>query len=350
MSNISAVSGEMEDDEARIASSRDMLHEPLGRIVAKYLLGMGVASIPLIFLYNNNYWINILTVAYLMAGLASALNIIGGFGGQFSLAHGVFFGIGAYITAQLYLKYGLSPWLAMPIGAAVVAIVSLLISWPTFRLRGPFFAIATLAFNEVAAVLANYSESLTGGARGLLIPFRAGFANMIFAERWKYTLLMFLFLAVAVAVSFVIRNNRLGYYLLAVREDEDSARASGVNVLAVKLWGMAISASLTAVGGTLFAMFIRFIDPPSLFSLPEIGVKFALLSLIGGVGTIWGPVLGAALIIPLENYVRASFGGLPGAHLVILGLLMMLASLFLKRGIVGAIAALSRRKWLLRDE
>lgn len=348
MSNISAVSGDVPEREGRTASARHMLHEPLWQIVAKYLLGMGIASIPLMFLYDNNYWINILTIAYLMAGLASAWNIIGGFGGQFSLAHGVFFGIGAYITAQLYLKYGVSPWIGMPIGTVVVAGLSVLISWPTFRLRGPFFAIATLAFNEVAAVLANYSESLTGGARGLMIPFRAGFANMIFAERWKYTLLMFVFLAIAVAVSFAIRRNRLGYYLLAVREDEDAAHASGVNVVAVKLWGMAISAALTAIGGTLFAMFIRFLDPPTLFSLPEIGVKFALLSLIGGIGTIWGPVLGAALVIPLENYVRAIFGGLPGAHLVILGLLMMLASLFLKRGIVGAIVALSRRKWQFR--
>jgi branched-chain amino acid transport system permease protein len=309
---------------------------------------MGIAYIPLALLYDDNYWINILTIAYLMAGLASAWNIIGGFGGQFSLAHGVFFGIGAYLAAQLYLKDGISPWLAMPLGAIIVAIVALLISWPTFRLRGPFFAIATMAFNEVAAVFANYFDSVTGGARGILIPFRAGFSNMIFVERWKYTLLMFVFLSIVVAISVVIKHSRLGYYLLAVREDEDAARASGVNVLSVKLWGMAISAALTAMGGTLFAMFIRFIDPPTLFSLPEIGVKFALLSLIGGVGTIWGPMLGAALVVPLENYVRATLGGLPGVHLVILGLLLMLAALFLKRGIVGAITAVRWREWIPR--
>lgn len=322
---------------------------PSGLLVsAKYLLGMGIAFIPLALLYDDNYWINILTIAYLMAGLASAWNIIGGFGGQFSLAHGVFFGIGAYLAAQLYLKDGISPWLAMPLGAIIVAIVALLISWPTFRLRGPFFAIATMAFNEVAAVFANYFDSVTGGARGILIPFRAGFSNMIFVERWKYTLLMFVFLSIVVAISVVIKHSRLGYYLLAVREDEDAARASGVNVLSVKLWGMAISAALTAMGGTLFAMFIRFIDPPTLFSLPEIGVKFALLSLIGGVGTIWGPMLGAALVVPLENYVRATLGGLPGVHLVILGLLLMLAALFLKRGIVGAITAVRWREWIPR--
>ena len=314
------------------------------RTVRTYLLGMGVALVPLLLLHGDNYWINILTFTYLMAALASAWNIIGGFGGQFSLAHGVFFGIGAYLTAQLYLKEHLSPWLAMPIGAAVVAAVAVLISWPTFRLRGPFFAIATMAFNEVAAVIANYAEPITGGAQGILVPFRPGFVNMIFVARWKYTLLMFIFLALTVGVSVVLRRSRLGYYLQAVREDEDAARAAGVNVLAVKLRGMAISAALTAIGGTLFTMYIRFIDPPTLFSLPEVGVKFALLSLIGGIGTIWGPLLGAAVLIPLENYIRITLGGLPGAHLVILGLLLMLGALFLRRGIAGALASLRRRR------
>jgi branched-chain amino acid transport system permease protein len=318
------------------------------QVFAQYLLGMGIALVPFALLYNDFYWINILTFAYLMAGLASAWNIIGGFGGQFSLAHGVFFGVGAYFAGQMYLIYGLSPWLAMPIGAVLVAAIAVLISWPTFRLRGPFFAIATMAFNEVVAVFANYSDSLTGGARGLLIPFRASFANMIFVERWKSTLLMFAYMAFVAGISVAIRHSRLGYYLLSVREDEDSARASGVNVVAVKLWGMAISAALTAMGGTLFAMFIRFLDPPTLFSLPEVGVKFALLSLIGGVGTIWGPLLGAALVIPLENFIRATLGGLPGVHLVVLGLLLMLAARFLKRGIVGALGAIRWPQWMSR--
>src|SRR5262249_44443224 len=158
--------------------------------------------------------------------------------------------------------------------------------------RGPFFAIATMAVNEVVFALANYAEPLTGGPRGILIPFRAGFANMIFAERWKYALLMFCFLAATILIALIIRRSRLGYYLLAMREDEDAARAAGVNILAVKLWGMAISAALTGMGGTLFTMYIRFIDPPSLFTLPEMGVKFALIALIGGMGTIFGPLLG----------------------------------------------------------
>jgi branched-chain amino acid transport system permease protein len=319
----------------------DTNHEPViesgTSVWLKYLGGMALAFLPFMLLIEDPHWLNIIAFTYLMAGLASSWNIIGGFGGQFSLGHGVFFGIGAYMTAKLYITLGWSPWGIMLMAAALAALVSVLISWPTFRLRGPFFAIATLAFNEVAFVIANHFDSVTGGPRGLMIPFKAGFQNMIFKERWQYALLMFAFVALVIAISIGVRRSRLGYYLLAVREDEDSARASGIHVLQVKLQGMALSAALTAIGGTLFTMYLRFIDPPTLFNLQEVGVKFALLSLIGGVGTIAGPLLGAALIVPFENFLRAELANaLPGVNLAVLGLLMVLAALFMKRGIVGA--------------
>jgi branched-chain amino acid transport system permease protein len=201
-----------------------------------------------------------------------------------------------------------------------------------------------MAFNEVAFVLANHFDTFTGGPRGIMIPFKAGFSNMIFRERWQYAVLMFVFVAVVIGISVWLRRSRLGYYLLAVREDEDAARASGINVLGVKLKGMALSAFLTAIGGTLFTMYLRFIDPPTLFTLQDVGVKFALLSLIGGVGTIAGPLLGAALVVPFENFLRAELAdALPGMNLAILGLLMVLAALFMKRGVVGAIEDLVRK-------
>ena len=307
------------------------------RALMKYLGGMALALLPLALLADDAHWLNIIAFTYLMGALAAAWNIIGGFGGQFSLGHGVFFGIGAYLGARLYVAYDLSPWLTILPCAVFAALLAMLISWPTFRLRGPFFAIATLAFNEVAFVIANHFESLTGGPRGIMIPFKAGFANMIFRERWQYAVLMFAFLALVMGIVVLLRRSRLGYYLLAVREDEDAARASGINVLSVKLQGMGLSAGLTAMGGTLFAMYLRFIDPPTIFNLQEVGVKFALLSLIGGVGTVAGPLLGAALIIPFENFLRAELANaLPGLNLAILGLLMVLAALFMKRGVVGA--------------
>jgi branched-chain amino acid transport system permease protein len=305
---------------------------------------LGLLGLPLLLLYGNPYWVNVLAYAYLFGGLAASWNIIGGFGGQFSLAHGVFFGIGAYMAALLFTRWGFSPWLTLLPAAALGAAVAALVSWPTFRLRGPFFAIATMAVNEVAFVVANYFDGVTGGPRGILIPFRASFANMIFLRPWQYALLNFCFLALVLAVSIALMRTRLGYYLLAVREDEDAARSAGIAVLAVKVRGMALSAGLTAIGGALFAMFVRVIDPPTLFSLQDVGVKFALLTLIGGLGTIWGPVIGALVIVPVENMLRATLTGLwPGAHLAILGTVMILSALFMKRGIVGTADALWRR-------
>ena len=332
------------DPTLRTGAVADSGIESGSRAMAKYLGGMALAFLPFVFFIDDAHWLNIIAFTYLMGGLAASWNIIGGFGGQFSLGHGVFFGIGAYMTARLYVAFDLSPWITMIPTAIFAALVAMLISWPTFRLRGPFFAIATLAFNEVAFVIANHFESFTGGPRGIMIPFKAGFGNMIFRDRWQYALLMFAFLAIVILIAVVLRRSRLGYYLLAVREDEDAARASGIDVLGVKLRGMALSAALTAIGGALFAMYLRYIDPPTIFNLQEVGVKFALLSLIGGVGTIAGPLLGAALIIPFENFLRAEFANsLPGMNLAILGLLMVLAALFMKRGVVGAIEDLLAR-------
>jgi branched-chain amino acid transport system permease protein len=330
-------------DHAPVSADQSGI-ESNSRVLIKYLGGMALLFAPFVLLIDDTHWLNIIAFTYLMAGLASAWNIIGGFGGQFSLGHGVFFAIGAYVTAKFYTLFDISPWIMMIPGAIFAALVAVLISWPTFRLRGPFFAIATLAFNEVAFVIANHFDSLTGGPRGIMIPYKAGLDNMIFRERWHYALLMFGFMAIVVAITVVLRRSRLGYYLLAVREDEDAARAAGINVLGTKLRGMALSAGLTAIGGTLFVMYLRYIDPPTLFTLPEVGVKFALLSLIGGVGTIAGPLLGAALIIPFENFLRGELANaLPGVSLAILGLLMVLAALFMKRGVVGVIDGLLRR-------
>ncbi|MBX3491232.1 branched-chain amino acid ABC transporter permease [Parvibaculum sp.] len=288
-------------------------------------------------LSGQPFYMNILSYTFLFAALATSWNIIGGYGGQFSLAHGVYFAIGAYLAGNLYIRFGLSPWIALVPAALAAAIAAALICWPLFRLKGKFFGIATLAVSEVAFVLANYFDSLTGGPRGMSLPFKAGFSNMIFTNRFSYALLMLGFLIFCLIVSGFVYRTRLGYYLQAVRDDQDAAQASGIDVLYVKMTGMALSAALTAMGGVFFALYLRFIDPPTLLSLPDIGVRFLLISLIGGVGTLFGPLVGALLIVPVEFYLRATIGGsIPGGHLVVLGAVLILCSLFLKRGIVGA--------------
>ena len=289
---------------------------------------------------GDPFTLNMLSTTFLFAGLATAWNVIGGIGGQFSLGHSVFFAVGAYTTANLYLRLGVPPWVGVLPGAALAAGTALLVSWPVFRLRGPFFAIATMALTEVALALANYAEWATGGTRGMSIPFRLGLSNMIFRDRMSYALLMGGFAALCLLVALAVTRSRLGYQLKAVRDNEGAAQASGINPLRTKLAGMAISAALTGVGGGLFLMSTRVADPATLLSLFDFGVKFALIALIGGLGTVYGPLLGALLVVPLEGWLRAEFGGLaPGANVIVLSIVLILASLFLKRGIVGALQA-----------
>jgi branched-chain amino acid transport system permease protein len=307
--------------------------------------GVLVAMAALVVVFSgDSFSLNILATTFLFAGLATAWNIIGGLGGQFSLGHSVFFATGAIISANLFLAFQLSPWLSLPLVAAVSALLGVAVSWPVFRLRGPFFSIATMALTEVVLALTMYFDRFSGGARGLSIPFRAGLQNMIFRDRFSYALLMLGYLAATLLVMAIVTRSRLGYSLQAVRDNEDAAMASGIDVLRTKLAGMAISAALTGIGGTLFLMFVRVVDPPTLFSLFDVGVKVAMIALVGGIGTIYGPLLGALLLVPLESYLRALLGGsVPGSNLIVLGVVLMLTALFLRRGIFGAGQAAWRR-------
>lgn len=306
-------------------------------------LAAAIAALGLVIflLADDSFGVNMLALALLFAGLGISWNIVGGLGGQFSMAHSVFFAIGAYTAANLYIHFQVSPWIALVPAALLSAAVACVISWPVFRLKGPFFAIATMAFTEVALALAMYATSVTGGASGLSVPFKAGLQNMIFRERWSYAVLMLGYCAFALIIMALITRSRLGYYLQAVRDNESAALASGISVIRTKLAGMAFSAALTGMGGVIFVMYVRVVDPSSLLSLFDIGVKIALIALIGGIGTIYGPLLGALLVVPLDLWLRAFIGSqLPGGNLLVLGIILILAALFLKQGIYGAIVSI----------
>lgn len=310
------------------------------------VLGLVLAGLAVLLLLNrgDNFALTTLATTLLFAGLATSWNIIGGFGGQFSLGHSVFFAIGAYLTGHLFLALNLSPWISLIPAMVLASVVAVLVSWPVFRLRGPFFAIATMAMTEVALALALYFTAWTGGAQGFSVPFRRGLANMIFADRMGYALLMLGYVAVALLVTCWLRHSRLGYALQALRDNEDTAEAAGIAVLPTKLIGMALSAALMAAGGALYMMYVRVVDPYSLFSLFDIGVKVAMITLIGGIGTTYGPLLGTLILIPLENLLRAELGAsVPGGNLIVLGIILVLTALYLRRGVVGAIESLWRR-------
>jgi branched-chain amino acid transport system permease protein len=307
--------------------------ESAARAWTQYLLGIGLVGLVTYLLLGNPYWLNLFTVGLLFAGIASAWNIIGGFGGQFSLGHSVFFGIGAYTVVLLQVNHGWSPWLALAAGSAIASAVAVVLAWPLFRLRGPFFAIGTLALSQVAAALANYFE-FTGGPGGLRIPYQ----DLAVTDPKQWAWIMFAYVAVTVAVVVLIVRNRLGYYLVAVRDEEDAAAAAGANPLLVKTIGLVISAALTAVGGGLLIMFIGFLDPAYVLSIIDVGARMPLLVLIGGIGTVAGPVIGALILHPGEAYFRGEFATLPpGVSQLAIGVILVLAALTFKRGIWGTL-------------
>ena len=269
------------------------------------------------------------------AGLASAWNIVGGFAGQLSLGHAVFYGIGSYAAGLLAAHFGISPWIGMFLGVAVSALAALVIAYPTLRLRGPFFSLATIAFLEVARLLVIHQESWTFGAAGLNVPLRIGLPWMIFREKWAYLLLAFGFLLLTLWCSWVIRHARFGYYLIAVREREDAARAVGINPTRTKIAAAVISAALTSLIGSFHGMYLTFIEPSAAFSL-ELSIQVAMFALIGGLGTVAGPLVGTAIVLPIAELARgwlSAFGS--GTHGLVYGVILVVVVLFFPRGLVG---------------
>ena len=283
------------------------------------------------------YHLFILICSY--AALASAWNIVGGFAGQLSLGHAVFYGVGAYTTTLLMMKLGISPWIGMFAGAILSSIVAVLISWPCFRLRGPFFALATIAVLEVVRLVAINQHDVTGGAAGLGVPLKLGFEWMLFRPRWPYLLIAFAFLLITLAVSWKIKNSRLGYYLIAVREREDAAHAVGVNSVKVKLIAVVLSAFITSLVGSFHAMYLTFIEPGSMFSL-EMSIQIAMFALIGGLGTVSGPLIGTLLVLPLAELARGWLGDLgSGVHGLVYGIVLVVVVLTIPQGVVGRFGA-----------
>ena len=210
----------------------------------------------------------------------------------------------------------------------------------TFRLKGPFFVLATLAFGIVVHIINVNWRDLTRGAAGLLLPFRGGPQNMLFLNLWAYWYVGLGLIALTVGISLGIERSRLGYYLVALREDEDAARSLGVRVVRSKVIAAAVSAALAAAAGAVYAAFIQYIDPDSTTQF-ELSVQIALVAIVGGMGTSFGPVLGAAIVIPLGQILRARVGG--GAALVVYGLLLMVIVLTAPNGAIAGVRLLVRR-------
>lgn len=283
----------------------------------------------------NDYYLNIAVMTCLWAALSGAWNLMAGYGGLVSLGHSAFFGIGAYATAVLYTKFGLSPWLGLVAGVGLATAIGVAISWPCFRLKGAFFSLATLVFPIAMEIVANNWTDVTRGSSGIALPFKPGLANFIFTSRWAYLAAAFALMMLVYAITRTIHRGRLGLYLIAIRDDQAAAESMGVEPVRVKLQVTMISAALTAMGGFLYAQYILFLDPPSVFSI-NVSVQIALLGIIGGLGLPWGPIVGSLLMTPLDGVLSQFLGG--GPRLLIYGAVLLVVVLIAPRGVLGSLA------------
>lgn len=308
-----------------------------GLLVAAVALYAGALAI------RHDYYVDMAFHVMLWAALAGAWNIVGGLAGQLALGHAAFFGIGAYASTLLLVRAGISPWLGMFVGAAVAAVVALGLGGATLRLKGPFFAMTTAAFAELIRIAAVNWDSLTGGTRGLWIPWEPNPWHFAFRDRRSYLLVAVTLTLVVVVATALLSRGALGFALRSLKDDEDAARSIGVQVTRVKLISFVVSAALTALGGALYAEYLLSIDPPSVLGF-DLSIQMALMAVIGGVGTLAGPLLGAFAVVTTSHLLRGWLGGHYGAlHLLIYGALLIVFMLFLPAGLVGLLRTARQR-------
>ena len=293
---------------------------------------------------TSNVVLNFLVFTLILAIAAQGWNVLGGYGGQYSFGHAAFFGMGAYVSAILQQRFGVNAYPAAVFAIAAAALLGYAIGAMVFRagLRGSYFALVTLAFAEVLRIMANATE-ITGGAAGLLISLNLGAGNLQFANRSSFLILGAVLLALAMLITLALEKSRLGAQLVAVRENEAAAAALGVDILAVKLRAISLSAALTGAAGALYAQYFLYIDSTIAFGT-WISVEALLAPIIGGAGTVFGPLIGALILQGLSEGTKMLIGKIPGVDLIIFGVLLILVVRFPLHRIPGLLAARWRGK------
>jgi len=301
------------------------------------------ALLPLPWLVHSDFWINLAIMALYYGFLGQAWNLLGGYGGQFSFGHAAFFGTGAYSSAVLQVSLGVNPWLSLALAGAAGALTGALIGALSFRygLRGSYFALVTLAFAEVFRILAN-SVGFTGAGVGLLIPLKESAANFQFPSKAGFYLVILALNGLGLLSAWWIENSRFGARLLAVRENEEAAQALGVDAFRTKLAAITLSGALTALGGTFYAQYFLYIDPAIAYG-PGVSVEALLVPIIGGLGTLFGPLLGSAALQLVNQLAEITMGDAPGLNLVLYGAILVLMIMFMPNGLFGLARLSSRR-------
>jgi branched-chain amino acid transport system permease protein len=310
----------------------------------RFWVAVGVAaSLPL---WAPPYYLSVAILTLVYVGMALAWNIVGGIGGQISLAHSIFLGIGSHLAAALFLKLGVNLWLGAAAAAALAAAVGAFIAWVDYRfsLGHLSFALVTLAFAEIGELIVLGWDFL-GGASGLYLPSDQGrLLAFEFGGARGYFWLLLALAVVCFVANFAVLNSALGYYLRALRDNENAAQAVGIGILRNKAWAMAISAALTSLVGSAYARYASFVDP-YVFASPAVIIEVVLIATIGGLGTPYGALVAAALLVPMGEIVRGQLGGVaPGLHFFIYGALIVVVVRVMPQGVVPRLRSLWERR------
>uniref|UniRef100_A0A831U4Z6 Branched-chain amino acid ABC transporter permease n=1 Tax=Geobacter metallireducens TaxID=28232 RepID=A0A831U4Z6_GEOME len=337
-------------------------------------LVLGLVVLAGLFLFprfvESPYALHIMILLFLATIQGEAWNLIGGYTGQYSVGHAAYFGAGAYTTMTLLQFKQIPPWYGVLAGIAVALVVSLIIGSICFRLRGPYFVLASIAVAEIMRLSAMNLKDVTNGAEGILIteipPFKLGDTVITdFMTKVPFYYIGLVIAILTILVTWLVQHSKLGYYFQAIREDQDAAHSLGISLSLYKNIALALSAVFTSIAGSFYGIYIGFIDPPTVLAL-DISVQIVLICIIGGIGTIWGPVVGALVLVPLSEALRSNLIAqgifklglaseesgvgiflkehLAHAHALIYGILVVVVILFMQDGVLGWVRKLAMRK------
>ncbi len=300
-----------------------------------FLLIGAIILLGILPLFLNPYFLHIMIMTFLFAYLSRSWDLIGGFAGQFFLGPVAMFGIGAYTSTLLYVHFNLSPWIGMGIGGILAAATGMGLCYLSFRfgLKGIYFGLVTLTFPEILRVVVT-NLGVFGGVNGVLIPFKEN-SVLLFQfpdNKLPYYYISFLMMLVSIYVMYRIEKSKSGYYYLAIRENEDAAEALGVDTLKYKLICTGVGCFFLALGGTFHAQYLMFVSPDTFFGI-AFTLEVIIRSIVGGVGTLFGPVIGSFILTPLSDISRGLLGGYGGVHLMLFGAIIIAIILYLPQGV-----------------
>lgn len=343
--------------------NKSMLKAAIGLIVLA-----GLLAIPRFV--ESPYALHMMILLFLSVSQGQSWNILGGYAGQYSVGHSAYFGVGAYTTMMLMYSKQVAPWVGVWAGVAIVIVVALVIGSICFRLRGPYFVLASIAVAEIMRLSAINLTTLTNGAEGILVTevpaFKIGERVVTdFLTKVPFYYIGLFLALLTLAVAYWVQHSKLGYYFQAIREDQDAAHSLGIHISVYKNIGLVISAVLTSLAGSFYGIYVGFVDPPTVLGL-DVSVQIMLICIIGGMGTIWGPVLGSLLLVPLSEALRSNMiteglvkvglvsadskvglflkENLAHAHVLLYGILVVVVILFMPDGLMGFVKKLASRR------